>query len=219
MGGNSRSRSPRRDRSRSPRQRSRSRSPRRDSGGGGGGGGKREFGIADRWNDKGFGFIKPDDGGEDIFCHFSAILDGKCLIKGSKVEYAKIWDDRRGKERASDVTGGAPEDQGGGYGDRGGGGGYGDRGGGGGYDDRRGGGGYDDRGGGGGYNDRGGGGGGYGQSLRDCSPPAKHAAPPAHSTPPPPPASASCESNSPFISRRTIASRPITVRAPRESSV
>ncbi|KAJ1477993.1 cold shock protein, partial [Baffinella frigidus] len=68
------------------------------------------------WNDKGFGFIKPDDGGEDIFCHFSAILDGKCLIKGSKVEYAKIWDDRRGKERASDVTGGAPEDSGGGGG-------------------------------------------------------------------------------------------------------
>ena len=74
---------------------------------------------------KGFGFIVQDDGGEDIFCHFSAIEDGKCLIQGSKVEYVKTYDDRKGKERAEQVTGGAPEQEGGGGGGFGGGGGYG----------------------------------------------------------------------------------------------
>jgi CspA family cold shock protein len=42
------------------------------------------------WNDnKGYGFITQDDGGEDVFCHFSA-LDGegfKTLKEGERVEY------------------------------------------------------------------------------------------------------------------------------------
>ncbi len=38
---------------------------------------------------KGYGFITPDDGGEDLFAHFSAIkMDGfKTLKEGQKVSY------------------------------------------------------------------------------------------------------------------------------------
>ena len=39
--------------------------------------------------DKGFGFITPDDGGKDLFVHFSAIQSQgyKTLDEGAKVEY------------------------------------------------------------------------------------------------------------------------------------
>ena len=83
---------PRRDeprpRSRSPPRRSRSPGA-RDAGGDGGGGGApkrgefggeggpRKTGVCIAWNHKGFGFIRPDDGGgDDLFCHATQIRDG-----------------------------------------------------------------------------------------------------------------------------------------------
>ena len=95
-------------------------------------------GVAQRWNDRGFGFIRPDDGGEDLFCHFSSIMDGSALQEGAKVYFTKGFDDRKGKERAENVTGGCEEATrgGGGGGFGGGGGGGGGFGGGGGGGDK-----------------------------------------------------------------------------------
>jgi CspA family cold shock protein len=51
---------------------------------------------------KGFGFIAPDGGGQDVFVHISAVegagLGG--LNEGQKVSYEVVSDPRRGKSSA-----------------------------------------------------------------------------------------------------------------------
>jgi CspA family cold shock protein len=53
---------------------------------------------------KGFGFITPDAGGEDLFAHFSAInMQGfKSLQEGQKVSY-EVTAGNRGKSQAANI--------------------------------------------------------------------------------------------------------------------
>jgi len=53
----------------------------------------RQTGTVKWFNDaKGFGFIEPEGGGEDVFAHFSAIqMEGfRTLKQGSKVSYELV---------------------------------------------------------------------------------------------------------------------------------
>jgi len=87
------------------------------------------------FEEKGFGFITPNDGSEDVFVHRKVNGDDRTayLEEGDKVEYEVEYDDRKGKYSASSCTGpwktggggGGGGDWGGGGGGKGGGGGWG----------------------------------------------------------------------------------------------
>lgn len=65
------------------------------------------LGTVKWFNDaKGFGFITPDDGGEDLFAHFSSIqMNGfKTLKEGQKVRF-EITQGPKGKQ-AVNITAG-----------------------------------------------------------------------------------------------------------------
>jgi len=61
------------------------------------------------FEDKGFGFISPDDGSEDVFVHRKCHGDGQdrtaYLSEGDAVTYESEYDDRKGKYSASTCTG------------------------------------------------------------------------------------------------------------------
>jgi cold shock protein len=54
-------------------------------------------------NDKGFGFIKPDDGGNDVFVHVSAVPGQQPLHEGMRVGFDVTQDRKTGKNRAANV--------------------------------------------------------------------------------------------------------------------
>ena len=55
---------------------------------------------------KGFGFIQPDDGGQDAFVHISAVEQAgmRSLAKDQKVTY-DLEQDNRGKTKAVNLLG------------------------------------------------------------------------------------------------------------------
>ncbi|MEL6663771.1 MAG: cold-shock protein [Pseudomonadota bacterium] len=54
---------------------------------------------------KGYGFIKPDDGGSDIFVHISAVERSglRSLQEDQAIQYELYTDERRNKTSAVDL--------------------------------------------------------------------------------------------------------------------
>jgi len=53
--------------------------------------------------DKGYGFIKPDDGGADVFFHVTSLREGDEITQGKAVVYETGTDPKSGKIRAASV--------------------------------------------------------------------------------------------------------------------
>ena len=55
--------------------------------------------------DNGFGFIQPEDGGQDAFVHISAVERAglRTLKEGQKVSYELVQDKRSGKVSADNL--------------------------------------------------------------------------------------------------------------------
>ena len=54
---------------------------------------------------KGFGFIKPEDGGKDVFVHATALERAGIsrLVEGQKVSFDTELDSRRGKTAVANI--------------------------------------------------------------------------------------------------------------------
>jgi cold shock protein len=63
-------------------------------------------GVVKFYNDqKGYGFIQPDNGGKDVFVHVSAVERAglRGLNEGQKISYEVEQDRRSGKESATNL--------------------------------------------------------------------------------------------------------------------
>ncbi|MCO5147057.1 MAG: cold-shock protein [Aquamicrobium sp.] len=54
---------------------------------------------------KGFGFIAPDEGGDDVFVHISAVERAgmHTLVEGQKISFDAVMDSRKGKTAADNL--------------------------------------------------------------------------------------------------------------------
>ncbi|MEI5677856.1 cold-shock protein [Mesorhizobium sp. CGMCC 1.15528] len=54
---------------------------------------------------KGFGFIQPDDGGQDVFVHISAVERAgmRDIVEGQKISYEMVRDNKSGKMSADQL--------------------------------------------------------------------------------------------------------------------
>ncbi len=54
---------------------------------------------------KGFGFIQPDEGSDDVFVHISAVERAgmRSLNEGQKISYEVVRDNRSGKMSADQI--------------------------------------------------------------------------------------------------------------------
>lgn len=55
---------------------------------------------------KGYGFIQPDEGGNDVFVHISAVERSgmQRLDEGQKINYEIVLDQRTGKSAADNLS-------------------------------------------------------------------------------------------------------------------
>ena len=63
-----------------------------------------ETGRIKRWfDDRGFGFIRPDAGGSDVFLHAKALPPGTVIGEGDRLSFTIENDPRNGRPRAASV--------------------------------------------------------------------------------------------------------------------
>ncbi|TNM59595.1 cold-shock protein [Aliirhizobium smilacinae] len=55
-------------------------------------------------DDKGFGFITSENGGQDVFVHVSALQLGGSIREGDKVTFEVGQDRKTGKSKAENVS-------------------------------------------------------------------------------------------------------------------
>ncbi|MGD0533545.1 MAG: cold shock domain-containing protein [Methyloceanibacter sp.] len=59
--------------------------------------------IKNWFDDKGFGFIRPDDGSADVFAHVKEVAGRQTPPIGAPVEFEQGKDPRSGRQRATNV--------------------------------------------------------------------------------------------------------------------